>query len=180
SLPSISPEDEVGSVARAYSITSSSRASSDGGTVRPTILAVSALARAFAAPPKNKRSGRAALPGPLAFPFPPSRLLAPAELCARRPGPLVSHLDNSGFTRDRQGSKKSERWFGEVETGVAPPRLRCLMRATFAGCCARTASGHAAAPPSSVMNSRRLIHSPRRRGRAALSSQRRRCADDVA
>src|SRR5262245_1815685 len=32
-------------------------------------------------------SGRAALPGPLAFPFPPSRLLAPAELCARRLGP---------------------------------------------------------------------------------------------
>ena len=32
------------------------------------------------------------------------------------------------------------------------------------GCCARTASGHAAAaPPSSVMNSRRLIQSPRRR-----------------
>src|SRR5262249_53898016 len=127
-------------------------------------------ARAFAAPPKNKRSGRAALPGPLAFPFPPSRLLAPAELCARRPGPLVSHLDNSGFIRDRKGSKKSERWFGEVETGVARPRLRCLMRATFAGCCARTASGHAAAPPSSVMNSRRLTRSPRRRGRAASAA----------
>jgi hypothetical protein len=26
----------------------------------------------------------------------------------------------------------------------------------IAGCCARAASGHAAAPPSSVMNSRRL------------------------
>src|SRR5262249_31221574 len=38
------------------------------GTVRPSILAVSALARPFAAPPKNK-SGRAALPGPLAFCF---------------------------------------------------------------------------------------------------------------
>jgi hypothetical protein len=35
------------------------------------------------------------------------------------------------------------------------------------GCCARAARGHAAAPPSSVMNSRRLIQSPRRRGRAA-------------
>jgi hypothetical protein len=31
----------------------------------------------------------------------------------------------------------------------------------IAGCCARAASGHAAAaPPSSVMNSRRLIHPP--------------------
>ena len=36
-------------------------------------------------------------------------------------------------------------------------------------CCARAASGHAAAaPPSSVMNSRRFIRSPRRRGRAAI------------
>src|SRR5437764_8394215 len=30
----------------------------------------------------------------------------------------------------------------------------------IAGCCARAASGHVAAPPSSVMNSRRLICSP--------------------
>src|SRR5260370_18215906 len=35
----------------------------------------------------------------------------------------------------------------------------------IAGCCACAASGHAApAPPSSVMNSRLLIRSPRRRG----------------
>jgi ATP dependent DNA ligase domain len=32
-----------------------------------------------------------ALLPPLPFPFPPSCLLAPAELCARRFGPLVSH-----------------------------------------------------------------------------------------
>src|SRR5262249_56479418 len=39
-------------------------------------------------------------------------------------------------------------------------------------CCARAASGHvAAAPPSSVMNSRRLIQSPRRRGRAGGMSR---------
>jgi hypothetical protein len=31
----------------------------------------------------------------------------------------------------------------------------------IAGCCARAASGHAAAPPTSVMNSRRLMCSPR-------------------
>jgi hypothetical protein len=37
----------------------------------------------------------------------------------------------------------------------------------IAGCCACAASGQsAAAPPRSVMNSRRLIRSPRRRGRA--------------
>src|SRR5262245_12911373 len=41
----------------------------------------------------------------------------------------------------------------------------------IAGCCARAASGHAAAvPPSSVMNVRRLIRSPRRRGRAATAA----------
>jgi hypothetical protein len=38
----------------------------------------------------------------------------------------------------------------------------------IAGCCARAASGHdAAAPPSSAMNSRRLIRSPRQRGQVA-------------
>src|SRR5262249_25411695 len=38
-------------------------------------------------------------------------------------------------------------------------------------CCARAASGHAAAaPPSAKMNVRRFIRSPRRRGRAALIS----------
>src|SRR5262245_16581972 len=43
------------------------------------------------------------------------------------------------------------------------------------GCCARAASGHetadAAAPPTSDMNARRLIRSPRRRGRAAASAR---------
>ena len=42
----------------------------------------------------------------------------------------------------------------------------------IAGCCARAASGHAAAaPPRSVMNSRRLIRSPRRRARAASAAR---------
>src|SRR6266545_7620745 len=41
------------------------------------------------------------------------------------------------------------------------------MRRIRSRCCARAASGHAAAPPSSVMNSRRFIRSPRRRARAA-------------
>ena len=41
------------------------------------------------------------------------------------------------------------------------------------GCCARAASGHtAAAPPSSVMNSRRLIRSPRRRAVADRTAPR--------
>ena len=45
------------------------------------------------------------------------------------------------------------------------------MRGTFRACCARAASGHAAAaPPKNVMNSRRLTRSPRRRGRAASAA----------
>ena len=50
---------------------------------------------------------------------------------------------------------------------VADP-MSTPMRRTPSPCCARAASGHAAAPPSSVMNSRRLTRSPRRRGRAVL------------
>ena len=39
------------------------------------------------------------------------------------------------------------------------------------GCCAHAASGPTAAPPSSVMNSRRFIRSPRRRQRAACPAR---------
>ena len=51
--------------------------------------------------------------------------------------------------------------------GCSTPTLRF-----FPSCCAPTATGHAnAAPPSSVMNSRLLIRSPRRRGRAASAAR---------
>src|SRR5262249_37512403 len=47
------------------------------------------------------------------------------------------------------------------------------MRFTTAGCCARAASGHAAAKPSRAMKARRRItRSPRRRGRATLAATR--------
>jgi hypothetical protein len=49
---------------------------------------------------------------------------------------------------------------GTYPSGDAPLRNPIT---GIAGCCARAASGHAAAPPSSVMNSRRLTRSPRRR-----------------
>ena len=43
----------------------------------------------------------------------------------------------------------------------------------IAGCCAHASSGHAApAPPTSAMNSPRLIRSPHRRGRVALAALR--------
>src|SRR5215471_6414408 len=38
-----------------------------------------------------------------------------------------------------------------------------------AGCCARDANGHAAAPPMSNMNSRRFTRSPGRRGRVSTA-----------
>src|SRR5262245_58106446 len=44
------------------------------------------------------------------------------------------------------------------ETASSSPVLSTPIRATCVdGCCARAESGHAAAPPTSVMNSRRLI-----------------------
>src|SRR5262249_14156494 len=43
---------------------------------------------------------------------------------------------------------------------------------TCSGCCARAASGHAtAAPPRSVMNSRRLITAPKHSGHGIVSAQ---------
>src|SRR5262245_26021530 len=56
-------------------------------------------------------------------------------------------------------------------TVYAKPAAGVLLRNPTTGiavCCARAATGHAAAaPPNSVMNSRRFIRSPRRRGRAS-------------
>jgi len=40
---------------------------------------------------------------------------------------------------------------------AAEPALKKPMVGSFAGCCARAASGHAAAPPRSVMNVRRFM-----------------------
>jgi ABC transporter substrate binding protein len=62
----------------------------------------------------------------------------------------------------------------EIAPGVT--RVAVLRDAAIptgiAACCARTASGHAAAPPRSVMNLRRAItRSPRRRSPAAPSAR---------
>src|SRR5262249_52775826 len=51
-------------------------------------------------------------------------------------------------------TKEATRW--PSAAGVAPPKYPVV--GSFGGCCARAASGQpAAAPPSSVMNARRLI-----------------------
>jgi hypothetical protein len=69
-----------------------------------------------------------------------------------------------------------EERFGAVYTdkpGQPPLPTQLMAGLALFACCARAASGHAAAPlPSSVMNSRRLIiRSPRRRWRAASVAQ---------
>ena len=59
---------------------------------------------------------------------------------------------------DLGGRIRVERHTVEVITGIA-------------GCCARAASGHVAAPPSNVMNSRRCISSPKLKGDGILTPQ---------
>src|SRR5262249_6903348 len=49
--------------------------------------------------------------------------------------------------------------------GVVAPKNPIV--GSLPACCARAASGHTAAPPSSAMNSRRFTRSPRRRARVA-------------
>ena len=57
-------------------------------------------------------------------------------------------------------------WRTDASGSSAASVSSILMRRIRCGCCARAGTGHAAAaPPSSVMNSRRLTRSPRRRGR---------------
>ena len=45
------------------------------------------------------------------------------------------------------------------------------MRRIRSGCCARAASGHAAAPPRAAMNARRLISHPSDKGRTLAHRQ---------
>src|SRR5215831_8678718 len=62
-----------------------------------------------------------------------------------------------------------------VSASSATP-INTPIRRTPSRCCARAVSGHAAAPPSSVMNARRfifaVIRSPRRRGRGRSAPRR--------
>ena len=53
---------------------------------------------------------------------------------------------------------------------MLPPRNPIV--GNFVVCCACAASGQVAAPPTSAMNSRRLIRSPRRRGKGQLVRRR--------
>src|SRR5262245_36143785 len=68
----------------------------------------------------------------------------------------------------RNCAKKA--WYKVEANGVLRLGPRTPIRTTVLACCARAASGQAAAPPSSVMNARRfmLIRSPRRRALISL------------
>jgi hypothetical protein len=85
---------------------------------------------------------------------------------------------------DAKGPQKSSRRRAVAAPKRRPIRLRPNARSNpgsqgpqLPACCARAASGQlAAAAPSSAMNSRLLIRSPRRRGRAAWAALRGRAA----
>ena len=84
-------------------------------------------------------------------------------------------LDRNGATLDpAEFTQSPHKSGGPLTPGRSVVAPRNPMVGSFPGCWARAASGHAvAAPPSSVMNSRRLIiRSPRRRGRAASAEDR--------
>jgi hypothetical protein len=68
-------------------------------------------------------------------------------------------------SRRRAGAPQKQRGVDYRATAFG---AKYPMVGSFAGCCASAASGQAAAPPSNVVNSRRLLtRSPRRQARAA-------------
>src|SRR5262249_10957879 len=98
---------------------------------------------------------------------------AAASACRSR----LSSPHRNSIARLRPSTKLvSLKPFRKAASKLAPPAGVPPRRNPTTGtprCCARDASGHAAAAPlSSAMKSRRLIQSPRRRRRAASSARR--------
>src|SRR5262249_2275871 len=81
--------------------------------------------------------------------------------------------------KPRRSLSRARRRFQSFPGSIDPPALRAcvsvakvvVLRSALSFFAARAASGHAAAPPSSVMNARLFIRSPRRRGRALMDPQ---------
>ena len=110
----------------------------------------------------------------------PWRSRRPVGEPVRPPAPAADRFDSrpSGIRSPRSRPRHSRFPSGPGEMRADGPRIASGDVASrnpitgIAGCCARAASGHAAAaPPSSVMNSRRFIRSPRRRARAAPAAR---------
>ena len=88
----------------------------------------------------------------------PPRALRNRSASPRRPAifdPQVAAFDPAQFLQP--SAERCRRTVPSDRLGRRPSARQC---AASLGCCARAASGHAAAPPRSVMNSRRLIAAP--------------------
>src|SRR5262249_20199917 len=70
----------------------------------------------------------------------------------------------------KPSSRNAVRKFCSNPSPPLDPWVRIPILAIFAGCCARAATGHAAAPPSQVMKSRRRITNPPDRAQPTTSS----------
>ncbi len=128
--------------------------------------------------PRSRRRSESSWSPPLP-PVPPAtrarQSRSPDGEPDRPPMPAIDRIDPppSGIRSLRSGPRHSR-----FRSGLGGTRPGCVAYwpgavvlrnpiTGIAGCCARAASGHAtAAPPRSVMNSRRFIRSPRRRARA--------------
>jgi hypothetical protein len=84
-------------------------------------------------------------------------------------GALIAHREPDCWAVDAVGAPHALLASMEYEGGyLRTEQIKASTRRKRSGCCARAASGHpAAAPPSTLMNSRRFIRLPRRRARAA-------------
>jgi len=93
------------------------------------------------------------------------QFVLPVSSPEQNPDALFAQAQSAEDAGDIAGAERLYRVLMRSDpTDAAPPFI--------AGCCARAASDHAdAAPPRRAMNSRRLIQSPRRRGRAALAAR---------
>jgi len=88
------------------------------------------------------------------------------EACLYRSGPLARSIWIQSRERLSYGCVFV---IGENTMFLVDKRVRWLHRGSIS-CCVRAVSGHAAAPPSSVMNSRLFTRSPRRRAPAARAT----------
>jgi hypothetical protein len=85
------------------------------------------------------------------------------RLIAERMLPCARATWHQGDHQDAASRSPSRNCFASLISGDNPTSRTPIRRGDVTRCCARATSGHAAAaPPSSEMNSRLFIRSPRR------------------